>query len=332
MNEKDILNNALHNLGKVMPINWDWKTIDNNKDIGIDGELEILINNLKVQFIVKVKKDVNNHQLFNILNYKNKFNNFLLIAAKLYPKTKKELRDNEINYIEENGNVYINKNNIFLYIDTNKTIKAQKTKGNRAFTKTGLKVIFHFLLDPKLMNKTQREIAEVANVGLGNIPQIINGLLETNLILKLNKNEYVFNNYEELLNKWITEFDQTLRPTIFKQRFRFQNKNQDWREVQFNKDKTVWGGEPAGDLLTNYLRPEKFTLYTTETTKDLMLNYRLLPDDDGEIWVYDMFWNTNFNDKTAPKQLVYADLMITEDKRCKETAKLIFNEYIQPNI
>ena len=63
-----------------------------------------------------------------------------------------------------------------------------------------------------------------------------------------------------------------------------------------------------------------------------MLNYRLLPDDEGEIWVYDMFWNTNFNDKTAPKQLVYADLMITEDKRCKETAKLIFNEYIQPNI
>ncbi len=332
MKEKDILNNALHNLEKVIPINWDWKTIDTNKDIGADGELDILINNLRVQFTVEVKKDVNNHQLFNMLNYKNKFNNFLLIAEKLYPKIKKELRDNEINYIEENGNVYINKNNLFLYIDTNKPIKAQKGKGNRAFTKTGLKVIFHFLLDPKLMNKTQREIAEVANVGLGNIPQIINGLLETNLILKLNKNEYVFNNYEELLNKWITEFDQTLRPTIFKQRFRFQNKDQDWREVQFNKDKTVWGGEPAGDLLTNYLRPEKFTLYTTETTKDLMLNYRLLPDDEGGIWVYDMFWNTNFNDKTAPKQLVYADLMITEDKRCKETAKLIFNEYIQPNI
>lgn len=332
MKEKDILDNALHNLKKVIPINWDWNDIDNAKDVDIDGELDILINNLRVQFIVEVKKDVNNHQLFNMLNYKNKFNNFLLIAEKLYPKIKKELRENEINYIEENGNVYINKNNLFLYIDTNKTIKAQKGKGNRAFTKTGLKVIFHFLLDPMLVNKTQREIAEVVNVGLGNIPQIINGLLETNQILKLNKNEYVFNNYEELLNKWITEFDQTLRPTIFKQRFRFQNKNQDWREVQFNKDKTVWGGEPAGDMLTNYLRPEKFTLYTTETTKDLMLNYRLLPDDEGEIWVYDMFWNTNFNDKTAPKQLVYADLMITEDKRCRETAKLIFNEYIQPNI
>lgn len=332
MKEKDILNNALHNLEKVIPINWDWKTIDNNKDIGVDGELDILINNLRVQFIVEVKKDVNNHQLFNIIDYKNSINNFLLIAEKLYPRVKKELRDNGVNYIEGNGNVYIIKNDLFLYIDTNKTIKTQKGKGNRAFTKTGLKVILHFLLEPQLINQTQRTIAEETGVALGNIPQVLNGLLDTNLLLKLNKNEYLINNYEKLLNKWIAEFEQTLKPTIFKQRFRFQNKDLNWRELQINKDKTVWGGEPAGDLITNYLRPEKFTLYTTETTKDLMLNYRLLPDDKGEIWVYDMFWNTNYNDKTAPKQLVYADLMIADDKRCKETAKLIFDEYIQPNI
>lgn len=332
MKEKDILNNALHNLEKVIPINWDWNPIDNNKNNVVDGELDILINNLRVLFMVEVKKDVNNYQLFNIIDYKKRVNNFLLIAEKLYPRVKKELRDNGVNYIEGNGNVYINKNDLFLYIDTNKTIKTPKGKGNRAFTKTGLKVIFHFLLEPQLINKTQREIAEVANVGLGNIPQIINGLLETNLILKLNKNEYLINNYEKLLNKWVAEFEQTLKPTIFKQRFRFQNKNQDWRELQLNTYKTVWGGEPAGDLITNYLRPEKLIVYTKETIKDLMLNYRLLPDDEGEIWVYEMFWNANFNDRTAPKQLVYADLMITEDKRCKETAKIIFDEYIQPNI
>ncbi|MBG7631813.1 MAG: hypothetical protein IZT56_15470, partial [Bacteroidetes bacterium] len=229
-------------------------------------------------------------------------------------------------------NVYINKDDIFLYIDANKTTKTLKEKGNRAFTKTGLKVVFNFLLDPQLINQTQRDIADITNVALGNIPLIINGLLENNFILKLNKNEYVINNYEELLNKWIAEFDQTLRPTIYKQRFRFQNRNQDWRELQLNTEKTVWGGEPAGDIITNYLRPEKFILYTKETIRDLMINYKLLPDEEGDIWVYDMFWTTNFKSNTAPKELVYADLMINDDKRSNETAKLIFNEYIQPNI
>lgn len=332
MNEIDILNNAIHNLEKNIPINWDWKAIDYNKDKGVDGELSIILNNQKKIFFVEIKKDVKNHQLFNILNYKNKFTNFLLVAEKLYPKVKKELRENRVNYLEGNGNVYINTDDLFLYIDTNEVTKTQKEKGNRAFTKTGLKVIFQFLLKPKLINQTQREIAEITNVALGNIPLIINGLLETNLIVRLNKNEYVINNYEELLNKWITEFEQTLKPTLFKQRFRFQNKDKDWRTVPLNIDKTVWGGEPAGDIITNHLRPEKFTLYTKETTKDLILNYKLLPDDNGEITVYDMFWNNDYNTNTAPNELIYTDLMITDDKRCIETAKLIFNEHIQPNL
>jgi len=332
MNEIDILNNAIHNLEKNIPLNWEWKAIDYDKDKGVDGELSIILNNQKKIFFVEIKKDVKNHQLFNILNYKNKFTNFLLVAEKLYPKVKKELRENRVNYLEGNGNVYINTGNLFLYVDTNEVAKTQKEKGNRAFTKTGLKVIFHFLLKPKLINRTQREIAEVTNVALGNIPLIINGLLETNLIVRLDKNEYVINNYEELLNKWITEFEQTLKPTLFKQRFRFQNKDKDWRTVPLNTDKTVWGGEPAGDIITNHLRPEKFILYTKETTKELILNYKLLPDDEGEIMVYDMFWNNDYNTNTAPNELVYTDLMITDDKRCKETAKLIFDEFIEPNL
>ncbi len=235
-----------------------------------------------------------------LIENKNRLKDFLLIAGKLYPKTKKELRENNINYIEANGNAYINKNDVYLFIDTNKPLKTQKEKGNRAITKTGLKVVFHFLLDAELINRTQREIADITDVGLGNIPQVINGLLETNYLLKLNTKEYIINNYQELLNKWITEFDQTLRPTLFKQRFRFQNRNQNWKDIQLNTDKTLWGGEPAGDILTNHLRPEKFTLYTTETNKDLMINYKLIPDGDGEIFVREMFWNNNFNDETVP--------------------------------
>ncbi|WP_339917419.1 type IV toxin-antitoxin system AbiEi family antitoxin [Yeosuana marina] len=329
MNEIDILNNAVHNLEKDIPITWDWKLMDYNNDI--DGELDLTINNQNVIMLVEVKKDVKNHQLFKIIEYNNRFENFLLVAEKLYPKVKKELRENQVNYLEGNGNVFINKADIFLYIDTNKTIKNQKEKGNRAFTKTGLKVVFHFLLNPRLLNETQREIADIANVALGNIPLIINGLLDNNFILRLNKNEYIINDYGELLNRWTAEFQQTLKPTLFKKRFRFQDENKDWRALQLNTDKTVWGGEPAGDIITNHLRPEKFILYTEEATKDLMINYRLLPNDEGNIWVYEKFWTTDFNN-IAPKELVYADLMINDDKRSKETAKLIFNEHIKPNI
>lgn len=332
MTELDIFNTAIHNLEKEFPITWHWKTIAHNRDIGIDGELDLTLKDKQVLLMVDIKKDVKNHQIMNILHYNNKFQNFLLVAEKLYPKVKEELREHNVNYLEGNGNVFLNHKDVFLYIDTNKTLKTKKDTGNRAFTKTGLKVMFHFLLDPQLINQTQREIAEITNVALGNIPLIINGLLATNFILKLNKNEYVINKYEEFLNRWITEFEQTLRPTIFKQRFRFHNKNQDWKEIQFNQGKTLWGGEPAGDIITNHLRPEKFILYTIETIRDLMINYRLIPDDEGDVWAYDLFWNPQFNEYTAPTVLVYAELMIENDKRSKETASIIFNEQIKPNL
>lgn len=332
MKEEEIIYKAFDRLDKNVVTFLDWDINEKKDDMGFDGFLHILINNHQFRFNAEVKKDVKNHQLYNLIKNKNHFKDFLLVAEKLFPKTKKELREHNINYIEANGNAYINRNDVYLFIDTNKPLKTQKEKRNRAFTKTGLKVVFHFLLNPELINQTQREIADITNVGLGNIPQVINGLLETNYLLKLNTKKYIINDYEELLDKWITEFDQTLRPTIFKQRFRFQNRDQNWRDIHQNKYKTMWGGEPAGDILTNYLRPEKFILYTTETNKDLMINYKLIPDEKGDIFVYEMFWNTNFNDKTIPKQLVYTDLMITNDKRCKETAKLIFDEHIKPNL
>jgi hypothetical protein len=53
-----------------------------------------------------------------------------------------------------------------------------------------------------------------------------------------------------------------------------------------------WNGMQCS--LPEHLRPEKFILYTIETVKDLMINYRLIPDDEGDLWTYILFWNPNF--------------------------------------
>jgi|SRR5690554_366533 len=332
MRGAEVLNNALQNLEKIVPIKWNWNPINGTQDPGIDGDLEMQLNDKTIKFNVEVKKDVKNHQMLNIYEFNREFDNFLLVAEKLFPRVRKELRTNNINYIEGNGNVYLNHTDAFIYVDTNKTVQEHRKKGNRAFTRTGLKVVFHFLLNPEFINQPQRKIAETADVALGNIPQILNGLLENQFILRLGKNKYVINDYEDLLNKWIAEYNQTLKPSIFRQRLRFQNEDQEWQSLQFDSEKTIWGGEPAGDILTNHLRPEKFILYTKETTKDLMINYKLTPDVEGTVWAYDLFWAHDGNSKIAPKVLVYADLMSIGDKRSRETAKIIFDEHIRPNI
>jgi hypothetical protein len=63
-----------------------------------------------------------------------------------------------------------------------------------------------------------------------------------------------------------------------------------------------------------------------------MKDYKLIPNPTGEIKVYNPFWNLNPLELTAPRLLIYADLILEGGKRNDETAQLIFNEYIEPNL
>lgn len=293
-----------------------------------DGVLEIVFNGQRYRFNIEVKREIRNHQLPQIEEFFHRYDNFLLIANRIFPKIKEEFREKGIPYLEANGNVFLQKKGLFLFVDTQKPLEIEKNKGNRAFTKTGLKVVFYLLQHKEAIHLPQRELAGLTNVALGNIPQVIGGLKDTGYLIPLNNKNYVWENREKLLERWIAEYATVLRPKLVKERYTFKG---NWNALVFDNHKTVWGGEPAADLLTNYLRPERLLIYTKENRLDLIKNYKLLPDKNGEVEVLQMFWEDH-NNKTAPPLLVYADLMIEGGKRNKETAEKIYHEYIEPNL
>lgn len=103
--------------------------------------------------------------------------------------------------------------------------------------------------------------------------------------------------------------------------------------MKLDTTKTVWGGEPTGDLLNNYLHPAEFTLYTDESRNELIKNYKLIPDEKGNVIVYQKFWKwDNSIQNTAPPLIVYTYLMVISDRRCIETAQKIYDEYLQTEL
>lgn len=192
-------------------------------------------------------------------------------------------------------------------------------------------MIYQFLIKD-CINNTYREIAELTDTGIGTLNNIFNGLKEEGFLIPLTKNELQMENKKKLLDKWVMEYEKRLKPTLAIGTFRFLNKDDfyNWKDIPLKKGKTIWGGEPAGDLLTNYLRPEELTLYTDEERSDLMKNYRLVPDLEGNIKVFRQFWiNEQENTNTVHPLLAYADLMNKGDRRCTETAQKIYDEYLQ---
>ena len=332
MRVENIIDTAIYNLQKNYLLKAKWKP---KHDVKEDGMLVITINNLAIEFNVEVKQELRNHQLSKIVEMAKKHKPLILIANRIFPTIKEELREYNISYLETNGNIYIKTKQIFLWLDAQKPLNYEKSKINRAFSKTGLKVVFQLLNNNELINMPYRDIAKQTEVGLGNINYVLNGLKEMNFLIQQNKKEKLLNNKTELIDKWVVNYIEKLKPSIKIGRFRFL-KNEDfisWKKINLRDQQSWWGGEAAGDLLTNYLNPHELTIYTTESRNEIIKNYRLVPDENGNVNIFKKFWtNYQVNDNVAPPLIVYADLLEKNDRRCTETAKKIFDELIQSKL
>lgn len=324
MKKIEILETALSNLEQNLKIKGYWSEFPKGE---MDATVTIELPNGKRKFETIVKKEIRTNSL-SLLNSIEKKKDFLLIAYRIYPKYKKLLQDSGINYLEANGDIFIKNESSFILIDRNPPLKELESDSNRAFTKAGLRVFFILLMDNSNLFATQRELAEKAGVALGNIPLIIKGLRGAGLLLKKNSLGYQWSNKEEAIEQWILGYRNTLKPSLYKGKFKLSN-NKDWKEIPLPNTGTYWGGEPGGDILTNYLRPEKLILFTDLKKTDFIKSTRLLPDQKGEIDVYQTFWSSEKSEaKNAPPILIYADLIINGDKRSLETAQKIYEQYI----
>jgi hypothetical protein len=334
MGKEKIVYTALERLEETLHCKAEWRRDAANEVLG--GVIFLEFEGRKLTFNADIRKVLHNAQLPGLLQNVGKYQSgYLLIAEKIAPKVKEVLRKERIAYLERNGDIYINQvtqGGLLIFVDGNKPIVEKSDLTGRAFTKTGLKVVFHFLLEEELVNKPYREIAAQAGTALGNVTNVVNGLREAGFLLKERKDRYVLVHKKELLTKWLTAYEEVLKPKLEIGRFRFAKEEYlyDWRSLPLSDQLSWWGGEPAANILTAYLKPEDFTLYTLETKSELMRRYRLKPDPAGNICVYKKFWQGDYTiDHIAPPLLVYADLVSTGDRRCIETAERIFDEYLQ---
>jgi hypothetical protein len=328
MKETILLHTALENLEKSTGIEAIW---EETTDTNFDGQLQFDYEKNHFAFNVEIKKDIRNHQLEKIQQQAINNSPFMLCTNRIFPKIKEVLRQNGIAWLEANGNVYFKQHGQTIWIDTQKPYTTEKDKANRAFTKTGLKVVFHFLLDSQLINEKHRELARKTNTALGNINNVLKGLKEMGFIVDQDKQTKVLINKKELVAKWITAYQEVLKPTLLIGTFRFINQDDyiNWQEIKLDTTNTHWGGEPAADILTGHLRPGKLTIYTDEPKTVLLKKYRLVPFEKGDILVYKKFWDEQPKEgNIVPILLIYADLIGEDEKRCLETAQLIYENWL----
>lgn len=337
MIEADILHTAVENLERLTQ---SVIKIKNSKHLNgqpWDAVLEIQAGAAGGYFKVEVRKDVLPSHVAPLIELLPKTEG-LLIAAYISKPGKALLEKQEVNYLDIAGNCYIkNDRGIFWKISGQTTSKDTKSPKHRAFNKNGIKLIYALLLQEALLNEPYRVMAEIANISVSTVGGILKDLKTAKFILNVTEDRMTLTNKQELLSQWASAYNHKLKPKLLREKYRWAKAQQweNWKQLKVEKD-TYWGGEPAADLLTHYLHPAVWTVYTNIDRKSLLKDFQLLPDPkEGNVEIYSLFWkpeaelfvNTQLN--TVSPLLVYAELIGSGDDRNFATAQNIYEQYLK---
>lgn len=248
----------------------------------------------------------------------------------------KKLRTQGINYVDAAGNAYLKIDTaglpFLVWIEGQKPVRHIEEKADHAFTKAGLRVTYWLLTHPEQVNETMRTLAQAVGVSLETVHRARASLQQRGFLLELSKNEWQLTNRKNLLDKWIDAYVTRLQPGLLRGRYRLlKNESMaDWEKQPIDAPLTQWGGEPAADGLTDFLRPATWIIYTREATQTIMKQLRLLPDpENGPVRIYEKFWPDDEPGPLVHPLLVYADLLSSPDARNHEVAQKLYETYVQ---
>lgn len=327
----EVLFAAIDALEDAAPVDAEWLQ-QKNKAIPGDGFLMLKTNKREYIFVALVRQELREIQIPKLTAFNKEHTNLIVIARETYPNIGKQLQERGINYIDTLGNIYIAQEDLLLLLKGEKQDKNKRHYKGRAFNRAGMVFTFYLLTNEDFLKHTYRQMGQLCDTALGNITYIMKDLHDQGFLVKRRIGNWQIQKRKELIEAWVEKYPEKLKNNCILGTFRLQHPEEieNWKNLNIDRTKTQWGGEPGAELLTNYLKPATLTIYTEEERKTLIKNLRLLPAPEGNIMLYTKFWHTEDRDAEAVHPIiVYADLLEINDPRTDEVANMIYDEYLK---
>ncbi|GAB3570720.1 hypothetical protein GCM10027578_27640 [Spirosoma luteolum] len=334
--EQDLLEEGMATLAEFLPevgIRFERTPVKRTR---YDAIVTLRVGENRITLSVEVKQSAKRIVWGQLLNQLTDAKNPTLLTDYINPVLGKKLRTQGINYMDTVGNIYLRVETgglpLLIWIEGRKPIRQLAERADHAFTKAGLRVTFGLLAHPDWANETVRTIAQEVGTGLETVLRAKSSLQQRGFLKEVRQGEWKLVNRKALLDKWIEAYATRLQPGLLLGRYRLPNGKSiaDWQGQCLASPQTQWGGEPAADGLTDFLRPAEWVLYTRQPAREVMKQLRLLPDPGhGSVRLYNKFWPHDEPGNAVSPLLVYADLLISGDPRNAEIAQKILDTHVQ---
>lgn len=293
----------------------------------VDAAIEICYRGHQARYKVETKQNLRPATLGAVVHRLHQQGpETILVTDYVTPNIADELRQHKVAFMDAAGNAYLATPDFLIWVKGERPQVMPETAPTtgRAFTLTGLQVLFALLCAPQRTALPYREIAKLAGVAHGTVGWVMAELPRLGFLATVGPNGRRLVNAEALLAQWVEAYARTLRPKIVLGRYRAES-----LEWATTNNALLYhlalGGEPGAAQLTQHLRPGTATFYGNRIDPRLLIEQRLHPNAEGNVEILRRFWA--FEDEKpglVPTLLIYADLLAIGDARCLETAKLLY--------
>lgn len=241
-------------------------------------------------------------------------------------------------FADESGNAYLVGEGLFVQVSGEPPRARPAVKGSKAFSEAGSRVTMLLLAWPAWADLTVRALAEIAGVTHGTAHATLRDLEALGYLARVEGRRLLLPTRQKaLLEEWASAYVRKARPKLYVDRYRAADPER-LAHTEADAARYAWSGDDAAAWLLpkSNLRPAERTLYTTDPPSALARSLRLVPDPEGDVNVYRLFWNAAktvahppFPDQeatappalpVAPWPIVYADLMAQGDARSVNAA------------
>jgi hypothetical protein len=239
-----------------------------------------------------------------------------------------------INFVDRAGNCHLDLGGRYVaHIEGRKLRQSSDAPGG--IRAPGFRLVFALLVEPDLANAPFREMARTAGVSLGTASNVLRRLEHDRIVVRTKSKRQIVRR-EDLVERWIAGYAETLRPQLFVGRFQTPDKDPLGLEdrvagILGQEAPWAWGGAAAAYRLTKHYRSDETVLHVLAAAGDLPKRLKALPHREGRLIVLGVPGPLAFRGKaphTAHPLLVYTELLLTGSDRAREAASELRERFL----
>jgi hypothetical protein len=348
LNERDILNGCLDQLRQLAPLkrvrrapaHRTGRRVGSGVDVLVDVETE----RGPLRFAAEMKPMLKRPLPEHVSLVRRKIGErFLLMSEYVNPSIAATLRDSKINFIDTLGNAYIHVPG-FIYVE--KFGRKPEVQGEKQPTALlqpkGMRLLYVLLTEKGALNQTVRLLRARAGISLERTASSMRELQDRGYARTVARRELVFVNKKALLELWLANYGDRLRPGLVLGSFKMPE--------SIGRDATgilqsAFGGKPQSYALGGSLGAYLLTGYYRGLTTEIFIRegmmgefkkrLKLIPAKQTNVTLLHLFSpSVIYTGKAASEPvahplLIYAELLYQGGDREKETASLIYDRYLK---